>query len=84
MSIMHAEWRDRLKHWQRTLKDDLYVPLGAFSWEAFRTMEHLSPQEAQAGNFEPVQTGYTWAGPGNTAGCVPPSPFLRKRKADGS
>ena len=60
MSIMHAEWRDRLKHWQRTLKDDLYVPLGAFSWEAFRTMEHLSPQEAQAGNFEPVQTGYTW------------------------
>ena len=60
MSIMHAEWRDRLKHWQRTLKDDLYVPLGAFTWEAFRTMEHLSPQQAQEGNFEPVQTGFTW------------------------
>ena len=59
MSIMHAEWRDRLKHWQRTLKDDLYVPLGAFTWEAFRTMEHLSPQQAQEGNFEPVQTGFT-------------------------
>ena len=60
MKIMNSEWRDRVRHWVRTLKEDLYEPIGTFSWEAFHTMEHISPQEALQNEFKPVQTGYTW------------------------
>jgi len=60
MNIMNSEWRDRVKHWIRVLKDDLYLPLGEISWEAFRTMEHISPEEAENGPFEPVGEGFTW------------------------
>lgn len=60
MKLMHSEWRDRIKHWIRTLKDDLYEPLGEISWEAFRTMEYLTPEEAQQGAFEPAGPGFTW------------------------
>lgn len=60
MGIMSAEWCGRLNHWMRTLKQDFYKPLGEISWEAFRTMEHLSKEEAMAGPFEPVEPGFTW------------------------
>ena len=60
MGIMSSEWSGRLQHWMRTLKDDFYRPLGTISWEAFRTMEHLSPEEAMKGQFEPVEPGFTW------------------------
>ena len=60
MGIMSSEWRGRLQHWMRTLKDDFYRPLGEISWEAFRTMEHLSQEEAMNGPFEPVEPGFTW------------------------
>lgn len=60
MKIMQAEWEGRVRHWIRTLRDDLYQPLGEISWEAFETMEHLSPEEAQKGPFKPVEPGYTW------------------------
>lgn len=60
MGIMSSEWRGRLQHWMRTLKDDFYRPLGEISWEAFRTMDHLSQEEAMNGPFEPVESGFTW------------------------
>lgn len=60
MKVMHSEWKDRVKHWMRTLKDDLYQPLGEISWEAFPTMEYLTPEEAQKGPFQPVSPGFTW------------------------
>ena len=60
MNLMHSEWKDRVKHWMRTLRDDLYDPLGEISWEAYPTMEYLTPEEAQKGPFEPVSPGYTW------------------------
>lgn len=60
MKLMHSEWRGRIGHWIRTLKDDFYEPLGEISWEAFRTMEYLTPQEAQRGNFTAVRPGFTW------------------------
>ena len=60
MRIMHSEWKGRIKHWIRTLKDDFYEPLGEFSWEAFRTMEHLSPEEALKEKFISVETGFSW------------------------
>ncbi len=60
MKVMHSEWKDRVKHWMRTLKDDLYQPLGEISWEAFPTMEYLTPEEALKGPFQPVSPGFTW------------------------
>ena len=60
MKLMHSEWQDRVKHWIRTLKDDFYEPLGEISWEAFTTMEYLTPQEVQEGDFAPVGPGFTW------------------------
>ncbi len=60
MRLMHSEWQDRVKHWIRTLKDDFYEPLGEIAWEAFTTMEYLTPEEASQGSFMPVMPGYTW------------------------
>ncbi len=58
--VMHSEWRGRLSHWIRTLKDDLYRPLGEISLEAFQTFEQLSLEEALSHSFEPVSPGFTW------------------------
>ena len=44
MKLMHSEWRDRVKHWIRTLEEDLYEPLGEIAWEAYTTMEYLTPE----------------------------------------
>ena len=63
MKVMSAEWRDRVGHWIRTLKEDFYEPLGEISWSAARTMEHLSPQEALQREFVSVGPGFVW---GNT------------------
>jgi len=58
--LMQSEWRDRLKHWLRTLREDFYEPLGEISWEAFPTMDYLTREEALGGEFEPVKPGFTW------------------------
>lgn len=63
MKVMRAEWKGRLEHWVRTLKNDFYEPLGEFRWEAFPTMEELSMEDALKQDFTPVTTGFTW---GNT------------------
>lgn len=60
MSIMHSEWRGRINHWIRTLKNDFFTPLGEISWEAFQTMEHISPEEALRQDFVQVEPGFTW------------------------
>ena len=61
--LMKSEWRDRISHWVRTLKDDFYQPLGEIQWEAFRTNEQLSRGEAKKEQFVSVKPGFTW---GNT------------------
>ncbi|MDD3279897.1 MAG: glycoside hydrolase family 38 C-terminal domain-containing protein [Lachnospiraceae bacterium] len=63
MKVMNAEWKDRLKHWERTLKEDFYMALGEIQWEAYRTMEQLSREEVLGKQFQPVENGYVW---GNT------------------
>lgn len=60
MNLMHSEWRDRVRHWVRTLKDDFYEPLGEITWEAFPTMDYLTPEEAEKGAFVPVSPGFSW------------------------
>ena len=71
MGIMSSEWRGRLQHWMRTLKDDFYRPLGEISWEAFRTMDHLSQES-------PALPG---ARPGNIAGLEAKWFCLQKHRA---
>lgn len=58
--LLQSEWRGRIAHWIRTLKDDLYEPLGEISWQACPTMEYLSYEEAMKAAFQPVEPGFTW------------------------
>lgn len=60
MDVLSSEWRDRIAHWIRTLKQDFYAPLGEIGWEAFRTRAHLSPRELESCEFVPVSPGFTW------------------------
>lgn len=60
MGIMHSEWKDRLQHWMRTLKDDFYQPLGEIKWSAYRTMDHIDREEVMQKSFVPVEPGFTW------------------------
>ncbi|MDO4285831.1 MAG: glycoside hydrolase family 38 C-terminal domain-containing protein [Eubacteriales bacterium] len=60
MKGMSAEWRDRVRHWIRTLKEDFYEPLGTLEWSGFTTTEQLSLEQARAGAFQKVPEGFTW------------------------
>ena len=60
MSIFSSEWKDRVEHWLRTLKDDLYTPLGSIDWECFTTKEYLSLEQAKEGPFQHVPQNYQW------------------------
>ena len=60
MDIMHSEWKVRIENWIAVLKQELYQPIGEISWEAQKTKEYLTPEQALAGSFEPVAPGYTW------------------------
>lgn len=60
MKIMIPEWKDRIQHWINCLNFDLYHPYGEIKWEAFRTMEQLSFEEAMEREFAPVEPGFTW------------------------
>ncbi len=60
MGMLRSQERDRLHHWIRTLKMDLYRPLLPLKWEGFTTMAHLPVEEAQKGDFSPIPEGYVW------------------------
>ena len=60
MHVLHSEWRGRIAHWIRTLKDDFYRPLGEIPLSACCTMEELSLEEAERLDYTPVTSGFTW------------------------
>lgn len=60
MSLMHSEYQARVAHWQRVLAQDFYHPLEKIQFEGFTTMEHLTPEQAQAGAFAPFAEGTPW------------------------
>lgn len=60
MSLMHSEYQARVAHWQRVLAQDFYQPLEKIQFEGFTTMEHLTPEQAQAGAFAPFAEGTPW------------------------
>ena len=45
---MIPEYKDRLKHWIRTLEKDFYEPLGVIPMEYFTTEAMLTPEQARA------------------------------------
>ena len=60
MDIIHSEWKVRINNWIAVLKRELYMPIGEITWEAFRTQDYLTPEQAAKADFEPVRPGYTW------------------------
>lgn len=60
MKTTSSEWKGRIGHWIRTLKDDFYEPLGEISWEAWRTTEQVEPEALPREAFVPVEPGFTW------------------------
>ena len=57
---MHSEWRERLEHWDNTLKQDIYRPIGEIRFEGCLTMEHLSLDEAARLDYRPMPAGTAW------------------------
>lgn len=60
MALMTPEYLERVKHWQRTLAQDFYHPLGEIAFEGFTTMAQLTPEQAMQGDFRPLPAGYVW------------------------
>ena len=60
MRVQTSEWEERISHWIRTLKKDLYLPLETIRWEMCSTMEQLSLAEARELAYTPVEPGFSW------------------------
>ena len=60
MNLMSREYGGRLAHWQRTLQQDFYAPVGDIAFEGFVTMEQLTLEEAARGHFAPIPEGFEW------------------------
>ena len=60
MQLMSNEYRDRLRHWQRTIQQDFYLPVKTIDFEGFVTMEQLTPEDASRGCFTPIPDGFRW------------------------
>ena len=60
MKYMSSEWKGRLEHWMLTLRKDFFIPLGNIEVEVYKTMEHLTPEEALCGTYSPIEPGTSW------------------------
>ncbi|MGC9521281.1 MAG: alpha-mannosidase [Anaerolineae bacterium] len=54
------EWQDRIRAWREELPRHFYHPLGAVALEGFVTREQLTPEEAMAREFAPMDPGTRW------------------------
>jgi alpha-mannosidase len=57
---LSPEWRPRVEHWQRVLKDLWYQSLAPVSLEAAFTYDQLSPAEARSLDYAPIASGTPW------------------------
>ncbi|MDD5672908.1 MAG: glycoside hydrolase family 38 C-terminal domain-containing protein [Chitinivibrionales bacterium] len=55
-----AEWRKRIDHWRRELKNHFYRQLGTVDMGVFFTLDRLQAQEAGQKTFRPIACGDTW------------------------
>jgi len=54
------EWRRRVEHWQKTIPQLFYRPLGTVALKAFFTHEQLTQRQARKKRFRPISTGTAW------------------------
>jgi alpha-mannosidase len=59
MALTH-EWRVRLDHWRRVLRDSIHRPLADVELEGFATHDQLTAEEALKGQFEAMPPGTRW------------------------
>ncbi|WP_026507649.1 alpha-mannosidase [Butyrivibrio sp. MC2013] len=57
---MNNELKDRMTHWLIKLKDDFYEEVLPIKFEAAKTMEELSYEEARKLDYTAVEEGFTW------------------------
>lgn len=54
------EWKHRIELWEKALWEACYKPIQPLLLEGFATTEHLSPQQALQGAFQPMPPGTAW------------------------
>jgi alpha-mannosidase len=57
------EWQRRVDNWLRELPNHFYRPLGPVAVSGFTTAEHLRPEAALQGDFQPMPAGTPWGAP---------------------
>lgn len=57
---LDAEWQDRLRGWTDLLAELFYQKLGSVAFEGFTTIDRLTPDQAQRGQFTPCPPGSSW------------------------
>ena len=57
---LNPEWRDRVAHWMRVLRELCYIPLGGIEFTYYTTLEHLSSQQALTNVFRTIRPGNSW------------------------
>ena len=57
---VNPEWRDRIAHWLRVLRQLCYRQLGGVELTFCTTTEHLSPEQALAREFRVIRPGDSW------------------------
>jgi alpha-mannosidase len=55
-----AEWNRRIENWRKELPRHFYRPLGVLDMSGFVTREHLTPEVALEGSFQPMPIGRRW------------------------
>lgn len=54
------EWENRIKRWERTLWEAIYLPMMEIPLEGFTTTLRLTYEQALQGNFTPMPAGTPW------------------------
>jgi alpha-mannosidase len=54
------EWLHRIERWQAALAQLTYQPLGPIEMSGFTTLEQLTAEQAQQGEFKPMPPGTPW------------------------
>ena len=60
MKILTSEWKERIAYWIKTLKKDLFWPVGTIAWESAACEDILSLKDAEMLPFSAVREGLVW------------------------
>lgn len=57
---LNPEWRDRIVHWLRILRELCYIPLGEIEFTCFTTFANLRPEQVLTNRFRGIRPGDSW------------------------